>query len=422
MRVPPHDQQAERELLGSALVDPEVLDVVDLPPEAYYLPSHRKIWQVMRALHAQGRPVDLVTVSERLQREGWLDEVGGPTYLVGLSERAGTAAHARHYAEIVRRLWTARRLIHIAGEAIAAAYDADEPLEVAGQLEQALIELDRGEAEEPPTLADAAAEAYEHWRAVRDGDVPAPLTLGVPGLERAVFLEPGDLMMLLASTGVGKSVFSLQVAQRAARNGWPTVYYSLEMVARQHGERALAQLAGVQTMRARTGHLAPAEEQNVQRVLQQIASLPMWLEHRLDTIEAISADLRRRVRKQGVRFAVIDYLGLMESAKKDERNYLKLQRLTAELKRLAVTLRIPILVVHQLNREAETEKPTMKNIADSYGATRNADVVAAIWRPRLGEDGQLSTEAHFIVMKNRSGQQGEYVISYDPRTVRFGAV
>lgn len=420
MRVPPHDQGAERELLGSALVDREVLDIIDLPPEAFYLPSHYKIWTMMRSLHAAGQPVDLVTVSERLTHEGWLDEVGGHTYLVGLSDRAGTAAHARHYAEIVRRKWAARRLIHIAGEAITAVYAADEPLEVAGQLEQALIDLDRGDAEEPPTLAEAAAEAYEHWRAVRDGDAPAPLSLGVPGLERALFLEPGDLMMLLASTGVGKSVFALQVAQHAARNDWPTVYYSLEMVARQHGERALAQLAGVQTMRARTGRLSATEDVAAQRVLQQISSLPMWLEHRLDTYEAVAADLRRRVRKNGVRFAIIDYLGLMESSKKDERNYLKLQRLTSELKRLAVTLRIPILVVHQLNREAETEKPTLKNIADSYGATRNADAVAAIWRPRLEESDQFSNEAFFIVMKNRSGQRGEYPINYDPRTVRFG--
>jgi replicative DNA helicase len=221
--IPPHSLEAEQSVLGSILLDSDVMDEVEglLPsPEAFYAEAHRKIYAAMQALRSQGRPVDLVTLSEELSRRGQLEEVGGTAYLLQLSEATPTAAYAEHYARIVAEKWTLRRLIQAAGEAMRLAYEEagslDEILDTAGKkiLEVALTKTDT----EARPMRELVHETFEHIEALfqNKGEV-AGVRTGFKELDQLIgTLGPGSLNIIAARPAMGKTAFALTIAQNAA--------------------------------------------------------------------------------------------------------------------------------------------------------------------------------------------------------------
>lgn len=423
-RVPPHNLEAEAVVLGAALLEPEkVLDEpwAQLPADAFYREGHREIYAALRELWNETARVDEIAVAERLERQGKLERAGGLSYLANLRANAPAAYYAQGSAEILRAKWQYRRIIEVAGDVLRRAFDeSDEPGDLAYHADHELLGIVESRSAEPVSIAEAAAAALQKYKDVAAGLRPQPITLGVLArLDATLMLEPGDMMQVLASTGVGKSLFALQAAESVARRGIPALYYSLEMPAEQKGERVLVQKTGLDMARLRMGGITPQEESMMHHIIANLAGVPLYVQDSLETEAQIISDIRRQVRNRGVRLVVVDYLGLIESSGEEEKRYLALAKTARRLKRLAMRLGVVVLLLHQLNREAEGVRPDLSNSADGYGITRDADVVGMLYRVKDEMHGGYMPQGEFLLRKGRNVRTGSYPFRYNPQTMRF---
>lgn len=421
-RIPPHHMDAEHAVLGCALLEADkMLDEpwALLPGDAFYSERHRYIWQAIQEIRlAQGR-VDEITVAELLERQGRLNQIGGFSFLSNARDAAPPLYNVQAHAEIVREKWQQRRLIQICGEAMRAAYGDDKTAqEIAYETDNALLAVVESRNADPVSIADAANQALAKYQAVQAGTRAKPITLGFSSdVDAVLMLEAGDLMLLMAGTGVGKSLLALQIAESVARRGRPALYYTLEMPAEQKGERVLVQKTGANLAALRNGQMTPGDVSQFQNIIANLRGVPLWIQDQLESEAQIIADIRRQVKLRQVGFVVLDYLGLIEG-QEGEKRYLMLNQITKRMKRLAVSLGIVILILNQLDFESEGARPSLKNSADSKGISRDADVVGLFWR-EPGSNTRLSDVGEFIVAKGRNVPTGIHRIKYDKQFMRF---
>lgn len=408
-------EAAEKALLAAALIDEEALDLAALPPEAFYVPEHAALWRALLELRREGKPLDITAA---LTRANLPLELG-----VEIMTQPVSAFAAREYAEQVREAWVRRRLM----AALAGVYAG---LQEGRSVGQALADLARmaqeyavGEGEGPLSLYEASQQLLEELRLTlgggRVGAVGVNLTPEGATGEELLSVAPGELHLLAASTGAGKSAIALQIARALAPTG-PVLIYSLEMRAQDWAARYWVQEGALSMREARYGP-PPQKLGGLEARLHQVGSLPIYVRDDLHTREGILMDIRRQRRRLGALYFIVDYLGLVEMPQaKGEKRYQALEDLAMDLKRVALEMGVAVIGIHQLNRMAETERRSgLSAWGDSYSMLRPADGAYVLVRHR-GQDGsRLGEEAEWRREKVRNGPLGVVRLRFDPERLAF---
>ncbi len=433
-RVPPHNLEAEQSVLGSVLVDASVLERLEgmITADSFYRPGHQKIWRAMEALAARGEPVDLVTVSEELRREGALDEVGGHTYLVGLAEMTPTAAYAEHYARIVAEKAALRRLIAAAGEVMRLAYEEagslDEILDEAGRK---ILEVQKdGARRDFASMHELVHETFEHIHELYENKgLPRGIKTGFRELDRMIGgLEPGSLNIIAARPSMGKTSFALTIAQHVAlKEQIPVGIFSLEMPALQLVTRIITSEARIDMNRLRQGNLSEKDFQRLVDVAGRIAEAPIYID---DTPDLSLLELRARARRLASQhklgLIIVDYLQLMSGAAgsvKSENRQQEIAAISRGLKSLARELDIPVIALSQLSRAVESrpnKRPMLSDLRESGSIEQDADLVLFIYRDDYyNPHSEKAGIAEIIIGKQRNGPTGTVELQFHAAHVRF---
>ncbi len=433
-RIPPHNLEAEASVLGSALVDNDAIDRVEglIVGDAFYKEAHRKIWRAMEALRARNEPVDLVTLSEELKKRGELDEVGGITYLVGLSEATPTAAYAEHYARIVAEKAALRRLISAAGEAMRLAYDeagsVEEIIDQAGRL---ILEVaTHGPRHEFQEMRDLVTQAHERIAHLREEGAGSDLiSSGFADLDRLIGgLGPGTLNIIAARPSMGKTAFALTIVQNIAlRDKVPVAVFSLEMPAIDLVLRMLSSEARVDMNRIRQAQLSDRDYDRLVKAAGRVYEAPVFIDDTPGlTLMEVRARARRLAVHHDVKLIVIDYMQLMsggQSSKNGENRQQEIAAISRGLKSLARELEVPVVALSQLSRAVESrpnKRPMLSDLRESGSIEQDADLVVFIYRDDYyNEHSEKAGIAEIIVGKQRNGPIGTVELQFHAAHVRF---
>ena len=458
VRVPPHSAEAERGVLGSALLDAErVLDlcvVSGLVPEAFYTPSHRILYETLQAMAHDGAAIDAVTVSDRLRAIDRLDAVGGTQALEQLIDATPTAAHAEYYIDIVRQKLLLRQVIECAQEAERSCYDGDSSADmVVSSAEQAFLSITERQHGAIVPWKTAVKETVAHLDKLFNlgpGGFMG-LSTGFRDLDKMLRgMQPGQMIVLAARPSMGKTSLAMNMcecvalgqtcmgvkAKGEAGKPLPVGIFSLEMSQESLAMRMLCSRANVSRHQLDTGIGNAAE---VTRRITRAASILSKAELYVDDtggldIAELRARARRMCRTHGVKLLMIDYLQLLNCKERSrEGRQQETARISQEIKAMAKELKIPVIVLSQLSRSGEREKgskPKLSDLRDSGAIEQDADVVMLLRRPsfmsnvdssdpNMNVDAADKTLAIVHVAKNRNGPTEEVRMNFDAQFTRF---
>jgi replicative DNA helicase len=426
VRTLPYSLDAEESVLGGIIVENEAInDALPLiTGRSFFREANRIIFDHMVAMRDRKIPIELVTLVEHLGRAGELEKVGGPAYVGGLASGVPRSTNVEHYAQIVHDKATLRALISAAHTIASEAYGAsDEADEILNRAEAAVMAVAhtavRGDfvaVEEIVRRASARfIEAHDNPRIVTG------LSSGIKELDKHTRgLQPGEVTYLAAGTSKGKSALMMQMACAAAVQDVAGIV-SLEMSADSLIDRAIAQLAGVDAFRMKTGHLSPYEQQRCQYAFDQLANTQLFVDDVVGlTATQMRAKVRRFASRKKLKSLFIDYVQLMHDAGKFSTRNEELTTISRGLKLMAIELHIPIVVLSQLSRAGtkdEERPPTLADLRESGALEQDADVVLLIWRHT--ENGEKVVD--LIIAKQRNGPTGMIRLRWFAEQMRFAS-
>jgi replicative DNA helicase len=429
-RVPPHNEEAEASVLGSMMLSGDAIaDVVEiLEPDDFYRSANGRIYEALKALYARGEPVDIVTAVETLKRLDLLEGVGGALYLRDLVDQVPTPASAGHYARIVSEAALLRRLIGAAADIIDLAFSAPEdPETVADQAEQRIYDVARREdAEEMAILRDLVDHAMSELENIQNREAAyTGLPTGFRDVDDLTSgLQPGNLVVIAARPGVGKSSLAINIARNVAAAGHPTAMFSLEMSRSEIGMRLLCSEARVPWDRIRSKRVGPDDWSRIVQAAEVLHEAPM---HIVDAGNVNIVDIRAKARRmrssrQGLDLIIVDYLQLMTSAaaKRPDNRQQEVAEISRSLKLLAKELHIPVIALSQLNRNPEAradKRPQLSDLRESGAIEQDSDIVAFIHRDDA--DPEKKKLAELIVAKHRNGPTGSIPLNFEPALTQF---
>jgi len=429
-RVPPHNLEAEESVLGSMMLSAEAIAaVVDIvKAEDFYRSSHQLIFEAMLSIYARGEPVDAITAVEELKRRHALDGVGGPLYVYNLVESVPTPASAAYYAHIVADHALLRRLIKAAADIMSKAYAVPEdPRRAADEAEALVYAVSRYREQDQAvplgTLVDESMSALEHIQQ-RDSAF-AGVPSGFVDLDNQLSgLQKGNLIVVAARPGVGKSSFVTNIARNVAVDvGAPVAMFSLEMSRFEIGMRLLCGEARVGWDRVRTGRVATEEWTRIVEAAEVLHEAPLYI---VDSGNVTIVDIRAKARRlrssrQGLGLIIVDYLQLMSGHIRVDNRQQEVAEISRSLKLLAKELEIPVIAVSQLNRNPETradKRPQLSDLRESGSIEQDSDIVMFIHRED-SEDPQVKGKADLIVAKHRNGPTGTIPLTFLPHLTLF---
>jgi replicative DNA helicase len=417
MRVPPHDLDAERALLGCLLIDADAINAVRdmLVPDDFYAEKHAHLFRAAVALSDTGDPIDTVTLHNRLESGPGVGRAGGLDYIAELSLAVPTAASVKHYAEIVSSHSLRRRLIRAGGEVTRLGFDAATPVQTAiDSAEQTVFRV--GETHGNVEAEHVAPIVRETWALLETRLQQRKLVHGVPtnfskldALTQG--LQPGELVILAARPSVGKTSFALNIARNAAVLARKAVVvFSLEMSKQALAQRLICSEAKVDNYLMRTGQLDSLAYQHIAMALDTLTQADLWID---DTpalaINTLRARARRMKKQHGIDLIVIDYLQLMQGGRQESRVQ-EVSDISSGLKAIAKELMVPVLALSQLSRESErreNKRPLLSDLRDSGSIEQDADVVLFLYREGLHKSDVDKAKTELIVAKNRNGPTDE---------------
>ncbi|MEX2274947.1 MAG: replicative DNA helicase [Actinomycetota bacterium] len=429
-RVPPQNVEAEQSVLGAMMLSGEAIAdaVEELHPDDFYRSSHRTIYDAIRGIYAHGDPVDVITVTEELKRRGDLEQVGGPLYVRDLVDQVPTPAGAAHYARIVSQAALLRRLISAAADIMDLGYSSPEdPEGVADEAEQRIYDVARREDKDQVAhVRDLIDRAMVDLESIQNREAQyAGVPTGFRDLDSLMSgLQPGNLIVVAARPGVGKSSFVTNLARNVSVDSKaPTAIFSLEMARWEIGMRLLCSEARVPWDRIRNKRVGAEDWQNIVRAAENLHDAPLSI---VDSGNVTIVDIRARARrlatrKSGLGLIIVDYLQLMSSPNRrvDNRQQ-EIAEISRSLKLLAKELSIPVIAVSQLNRDPERrqdKRPQLSDLRESGAIEQDADVVMFIHR----DDTDTTTKgtADLIVAKHRNGPTDTIRLAFLPSLTQF---
>ncbi|HEX5774809.1 MAG TPA: replicative DNA helicase [Candidatus Paceibacterota bacterium] len=433
LRVPPQSLDAERALLGALLLKPDAIhDIADaVRADSFYAEKHRLIYEAMRELVDRGEPIDVLSLSERLQANGALERVGGRAYLAELAGSAPAPGNFHHYAELVGRKHLMRSLIDASYEITESAYDdARDTVEVLDDAEKKIMAIGNSSAVHKfVALADKVGDAWERIEALsqNDGAIRGVPT-GFPDLDSLLSgLHKSDLIILAARPSMGKTSLALDIARNAAvKNNVPVGIFSLEMSSEQLVDRMLAAESYINSWKMRTGAIHAEEDfGKIRDALETLSKAPIFIDDKPgNNILAMRAVARRLKRERGIGLIVVDYLQLMSptSTKASDSMVQQVTEISRSLKSLARELEVPVLALSQLSRAVEQRggKPRLSDLRDSGSIEQDADVVMFIHREdKINKESDRPNIAEILIEKHRNGPTGRCELFFDEKRTTF---
>ncbi len=437
----PYSSEAEQAVLGSVLIDPQCMtDVaVQIKPEYFYIPQHREIFSCISSMYELSQSIDFVSLLEKLKKDGVYDEAGGKAYLTELAQVVPSSANVLTYVAIVRERYYARALMSAAQGIIK---DINENTLDSGKLidnaEQRIYEIRSGREVSGLTHIKSVLtnETYDRLNKMtnpetRDDYIGIPC--GIGDLDRKITgLNKSDLIILGARPGMGKTSFALNIARNVAVDrGKRVCFFSLEMTRDQLAQRLLSSEAGIKSEKLRTGELTPDEWTRLAQAGDMLSKCELYFDETSDiTVPEVKAKIRRLGK---VDLVVIDYLGLMHSARQIDNRVQEVSEITRNLKIMAKELKVPVVVCAQLSRATEAKgkshKPALADLRDSGSIEQDADIVLFLYRDTYydsekgeGEQTGDDTQSECIIAKNRHGETGSVELHWDGQFTRFTSV
>lgn len=430
-RTPPQNIDAEQAILGALLLDPEAVHTLpaSLRPDDFYHHGHRLIFEAVLQLVDQGRPVDLVTVTDELRRQESLAKAGGAAYVASLVDVVPTAANTEQYAQMVEEKALLRTLIMAAMRIAEMGYEGGEnPARLLEQAEQ--IILDVGARRTAGGFASLKEILLIVWelieRAYANKGSISGLPTGFVDLDRiSCGLQPSDLIILAARPSMGKTSLALSIAhQVAVKQNVPVAVFSLEMSKEQLVQRLLCAEARVDQYRLRTGNLREEDWERLSDAMAVLSEIPLFIE---DTVVGSVREMRVKAKRlqaeKGLGLVVIDYIQLMQSGKRVENRQQEISQISRGLKGLAKELNVPVLALSQLSRAVESrqdKKPQMSDLRESGSLEQDADVVMFIYRDEYyNPESDKKGVAEIIIAKQRNGPVGSLELGFLKEFTRF---
>jgi len=400
LRVPPHSVEAEESVLGAVLLDSDAANIAleRLQPDDFYRPSHQAIFDVVLDLFNKNEPVDAVTVAEGLRRSDMLERVGGLAYLTQLLDAVPATSNIEQYAAIVEEHALRRKLLRVGGDIAKLATEVSEPIgDVIDKAEQSVFAVSEkrvgdGLAPIDPLLGPAIERAEELHRL---GQEVIGLSTGLRDLDRKLAgLHSGNLIVIAARPGMGKTTMAIGIAQHIAIQGDPVAIFTMEMSREEIVTRMLCSQGRIDSQRLRTGRLTEGDFSKLSSAANVLYKKPIYVDDSSGlTVTEIRAKCRRLKRRHGLGLVVVDYLQLMHGSGGENRQQ-EIAIISRSLKSLARELEVPVIGVSQLNRsleQREDKRPRLGDLRECLAADtqiRRRDTGAAVSIADLARSGQ----------------------------------
>ena len=434
LKVPPHSVEAEQAVIGGLMIKNDAWDEIadKVRAEDFYRKDHQLIFRGIEELARADMPFDVVTLSEKLESLGQLEQAGGMLYLGNLANDTPSAANIKAYADIVRNKSVLRQLINVGDDISQSAYDPGEH-SVKDILDHAEKEVFK--------IADAGSQGTQQYRAINDllagavdriqelyeqGDDITGLPTGFTEFDKMTSgLQPTDLVIVAARPSMGKTTFAMNMAENVAlAKRLPVAIFSMEMAGEQLAMRMISSLGRINQQRLRTGKLEASDWPRVTSALSLLAETKVFID---DTPALSPTDLRARARRikrdHGLALIMIDYLQLMQVPGSENRVN-EISEISRSLKALAKELQVPVIALSQLSRAIESrpdKRPMMSDLRESGAIEQDADMVTFIYRDDYynKENSEFPGTAEIIIGKQRNGPTGNVRLSFLGEYTKF---
>ncbi|KAB1159945.1 MULTISPECIES: replicative DNA helicase [Tenacibaculum] len=437
-KLPPQALELEEAVLGAMMIDKKGIDeVIDiLHPEAFYDKRHQEIYSAIYTLFQNSEPIDLLSVSNQLKKNGKLDVAGGDFYLIGLTQKVASSAHIEFHSRIILEKFIQRKLITISSEIIESAYT--ETIDVFDLLDDAegkLFEVTQGNLKKGAERADSLVQqSINKIQEISGKEGMSGLATGFTKLDALTSgWQPSDLIIIAARPGMGKTAFVISMAKNMAIEfNHAVAIFSLEMSSVQLITRMISSETGLTSEKLRKGNLEPHEWEQLNVKVKRLSDSPIFID---DTpalsIFDLRAKARRLVSQHNVRILIIDYLQLMTAGGAGGNREQEISTISRNLKALAKELNVPVIALSQLSRAVETrggsKRPLLSDLRESGAIEQDADIVSFIFRPEYygmtewddDDHSPCEGQGEFIVAKHRNGGLDNIRLKFTGHLAKF---
>ncbi len=440
-RLPPHSVEAEQGVLGCVLLSPHdclghCVEKFTSGPEVFYDLRHRAVYEVLIEMYDRKQAIDLITLQQTLKDRQQLEGVGGLSYLASLPDAVPSAANLDYYLEIVREKYVLRQMIGTCTEVVSRAYEHQ------GEVDALLDEVERdilrisGDrvTTSAPTMKDLVHRAIHHIEMYhqRQGQLGGIATGFIDLDKMSDGLHEGEMIVIAARPSMGKTSLVMNIAEHVAVNlRLPVGVFSLEMTSESLVMRMMSSLARVNARAIRDGFLAERDFAKLTTAAGQLAKAPMFIDDSSGlSILQLRAKARRMHQQHGIKLFIIDYLQLLHStARRADNRQQEIADISNGVKSLAKELKVPVIVLSQLNREMEKDKnrkPRMSDLRESGSIEQDADLVALLYKPNVSDDedggptpDQEAVPVNLLIAKQRNGPTGDVYLTFLKSCTRF---
>ena len=438
IRQLPASIEAEQALLGSIIVSPDSFDKISgiVSTEDFYLEEHKHIYSALLSMYAKSKTIDVVTLVNTLVENGDRDEAGGVQYITLIAESVPSAANVKDYARIVKDKATLRKVISVCDEINEDAYNESDVRTLIDSAEQKIFDISHNkDTKEFRHIRDVLQNVYQDMELLAEnkGKVSGAKT-GFSGVDRMlVQMGKGDIVIVGARPGMGKTSFALNIATNVAKSTKKAVsIFSLEMSAEQLASRVLSSEAMVDSHSMRTGQLKNEDWDNIADVISSLSGCEIYID---DTSSITTTEMKSKLRRlPDLSLVVIDYIGLMQSTSNSDNRAQQVGEISRNLKIMAKEFGVPFIVCAQLNRGTESrpgagKRPTLADLRDSGSIEQDADIVLFLYRDEYykdisgaessPEEADSANTAEVIIAKNRHGSVGNVKMGWIGQFTKF---
>ncbi len=435
--LPPQAIEAEQSLLGSLMLDQRAMDDIesDIEVRDFYRSDHQYIYTAIHALIQRDEAVDVVTVSEELEKEGKLKQTGGLAYLGALAKNTPNSANIKAYAKIVRERAVLRRLIETSNDIIEKSYHPDGmmPADILDYAERSVLEIARQEGgnsgESFKDIEELLGESIDKIEELfKSKETVTGVPTGFTRLDQLTTgLQGGELVIVAGRPSMGKTSFSMNIVENAImKKGVPVAIFSMEMPGNQIATRMLSSLSRINSNKLRTGQLSESDWPRLVSTMNMLKDKAIYVD---DNAGLSPLEVRTRSRRLsakidgGLGLIVIDYLQLMSGSGDADNRTAEISNITRSLKALAKELDLPIIVLSQLNRSLEqrpNKRPIMSDLRESGAIEQDADLILFVYRDDFyNKDSEFKGSAEIIIGKQRNGPTDTVRLTFLGEYTRF---
>ncbi len=431
---PPQSLEAEASLLGAILIDPDALvkvaDVVSV--EDFFDARHQRIYEAITVLYEKRSPIDVLTLADQLKGNGFLDAIGGPSYLTELTNFVPTAAHAEQYADIVAQKAVRRRLITASQEIVGLGFDESKALrELIEEAETSLFQVSQQHVKQSiVSIESILAESFERLDDLhKDKKKIRGVPTGYRDLDNTLAgLQRSDLFILAARPSMGKTAFVMNLAHKIATEAKESVLiFSLEMSKEQLVDRLLSMESGVDAWALRTGNLTDSDFEKIGQAMGNLSEASIFIDDTPGiTVSDMRTKARREAHKRPLGLIVVDYLQLMSGGSRfssSDNRVQEVSEISRGLKAVARELNVPLIALSQLSRSVDSRSPAIPVLSDlreSGSIEQDADVVAFVYREDYyNPDTDRPNIMEIHIRKHRNGPTGTVELYFDRERQRI---